>query len=298
VLAKLGDEDARLLRIRHVEMPAAGRERCAAAASLTVEAWRHRYQRAWKRFVAAVAAAEPSHQCRPVRVLVGELDAGTLSNGAAKAARGQVDAHIVECAACRVFARESYRVLVLTPVAPAGCTTLERLVEHGAAVVERNPSEVAAGAGAAAGGAGLLTLFGSGGLATGLKVLAVVCGVSATAAGLCGGVVATYELLTRPAAKQPSHGRATHKPATPQFAGAIATATTVPAVLTVVRTATPGSGATPARRPRARSTASPNSNPPAAVAAGSSGQEFTPAPANSTPAPAPVPAGVQGEFSP
>lgn len=300
VLEQLPAEDVRLLLIRHVEMPTAGRRRCAEAAGITEEAWRHRYARAWKRFVQTLDAHEPTARCGPTRALIGALDAGGLSNGAARTARAQIDVHIVDCMACRVFARDTYRILKVTPYAPAGVAGMNRLVEHTSSVIERHGAEAA---GAAAGGAGLWALFGAGGLSSGLKLLIVVCGLSATAAGVCGGILAVVDdLPSKPHAQREerSTDHAARRTATPQPTATVITiATRTPArtptprpkrVVKPVRTAKP--------TPTAYSTAPPEQAPPAAVAAGTTGGEFDPVPESASSQPAPVPAGVQSEFSP
>jgi DNA-directed RNA polymerase specialized sigma24 family protein len=293
VLAQLDPEDVRMLLVRHVELPDAGRVRCAEAAGMTVEAWRHRYPRAWERFVDAMSASEPTTACHGIRAVIGELDAGVLANGAAKAARGRVDAHVLECTACRVFARESYRILVLTPV-PAAATTFERIVEHGAVAASRNGEAIAAGG--ATGGGILAALFGSGGLGVGLKAVAIVCGVSVTAAGICGGVVATLDFLRDP---PPAKAKSEPAPKRTRRIAARPTPTATPA-----STRTPAPRATPTPRPKPETKPKPTATPvprteaqPAAVPSSAPGTEFAPAPVQSQPQPAPVASGG-GEFAP
>jgi DNA-directed RNA polymerase specialized sigma24 family protein len=272
VLDGLDPEDAALLDICHVQLPGAGRTKWAQRAGMSVDTWRYRYPRAWERFVEEMAAAEPTTQCRSIRDMIGQLDAGSLSNGAALSARGRVEAHIDGCIACRVFARDSYRILALTPAVPAGAVA------------------VTAG-GAAAGGAGLAALIGAGGL----KAVAVVCGISITAAGICGGVIATIDALDNP----PKQERIADSPE-PRTKPVVLQRTPVP---TPVSTPRPE----PTREPRPRTASAKQrgaaidrerrSTPPAAVAPSSTGDEFSPVPVQAQVPPAPAPAGG-GEFAP
>lgn len=285
----LEDEDARLLRIRHFELPDASRARCAAAAGLTVEAWRHRYKRAWGRFVDELASAEPTEHCRPTRALIGELDAGAVRMSEARAARARVDVHVLECTACRVFARDSYRILVLTPTVPAGAGVLERVAEQGAAVAGRHGEAVAGSA--AGGGVGLLATLGAALGGGGLKTLAIVCTLSATTAGLCGGIVATIDLLNDP--PRAPETRVAKTP--PQQQRSRPTPTPTPR-----RTAVPTRTAEPEPKPRvAKPTPTPDVSepPPAPASTGSTGNEFDPIAVGSQSQPAQAPSGGS-EFTP
>jgi RNA polymerase sigma factor (sigma-70 family) len=284
-LAALGEEDRRLLQIRHFELPSEPRERCAEVAGLSFETWRYRYKRAWEKFVSVVGESQPTPMCAPVRELIGRLEVGDLAGQEALDAHSRLDVHVVDCPACRVFARESYRALELLPVAPAGGLSIA-LADRIAAAVDRNGAEATAGAGAAAGGAGLWALLGSGGAA---KMIAVICGISATAAGICGAVYVAIRTVQDP---PPTHAAARpHAPVRPER---------TPSPVAAIPTPTPR----PTRRvaPKARaaqaSTTAASSNPPAAIPSGASGREFDPVPANAKSQPAPVPAGVSGEFSP
>ena len=291
-LDELTPDELRLLTIRHVELPGVNRSRCANAAGLTEDAWRHRYGRAWDRFVALISSAEPSPRCVSIRATIGALDSGDLSGEAAEVARTRIDIHVVECAACRVFARDGYRVLVLVPAVPASRLALELWADRAVAVVDRSPGEIAAGSGAAtAGGAGLFAIFGGGGAAGGgAKALLALCGASALTASICGALIAG--------------GGALDNPATSRAAAPTPTPTASPSPTPAPRRATPTP--TPARskpsraKPSAptRTTTSAEQEPPAAVPSGSTGREFDPVPENSRPQPAPVPAGVGDEFAP
>ena len=289
---QLADDDLRLLVIRHVECPNATRNECAEAAGLTLEAWRWRYARAWKRFVESVAATEPTPRCRRIRNLIGVLDAGGLGDDA-RSSRARVDVHIVECPACRVFARDSYRILSLVPTAPAAGGAAACWSERGAEVLDRNGAEVATAAGATAGGAGLIGLLSAAGLGGGAKLVAVVCGISVVTAGLCGGVVATMEWLDRPTPNEQraTTGPAMVRPAVDRSARPTPTAVATRPVRQVVRTESRSPSKPTAKTPA-------KSSPPAAAPGGSSGNEFDPVPANAASQPAPVPVGVSGEFAP
>lgn len=287
-LAALGEDERRLLHIRHFELPSEPRELCAAAAGLSIETWRYRYKRAWDKFIALFGEAQPTPMCAPIRELIGRLDAGELGGRAALDAHERVDIHVLDCPACRVFARESYRALELLPLAPAGGISIVELADRVAGAVDRNSAEVA-GAGAAAGGAGLWALLGGGSAA---KLVAVICAMSATAAGVCGAIYVAIRTVQDP---PPTHAAANPRPArTPRAA-----VTSTSPIVTPTAAATPRPRAVATPRPkRTATTTAANSSPPAATPTGSTGREFDPVPANAKSQPAPVPAGVSGEFSP
>lgn len=287
---QLTQEELRILVARHVEMPDATYQECAEAAGQSVSAWRYSYRRAWKRFVACVAATEQTPHCRPTRELLGSFSAGTLDGDELYGARASIELHVVDCPACRAFARDSYRVLELVPAGPAGGLGLQQCVDRATQALDRGPAEVAAGA--TAGGVGLLAWLTAGGMTGAVKMLAVICGLSVTTAGICGGVLATLDYLrdapaSRAAAPKPEEPR--RKPV------AAVTATAVPSPVPT----RPPARTTSQRRSRpARSSRWPEKASPAAVPTGSTGNEFDPIPEDSQPQPAPVSVGVTGEFAP
>ena len=114
VMEALDPKDAELIKLRHLVGGEASREEVARLAGLTLGEYRWRYARAWRRFVDAVALDAPTERCHRTRRLLGAVDAGVSSLDAA----AEIDAHTLDCASCRVFARESYRALEVLPLVP------------------------------------------------------------------------------------------------------------------------------------------------------------------------------------
>jgi RNA polymerase sigma factor (sigma-70 family) len=278
VLDALDPKDAELVKLRHLVGASASREQVAAMAGLTVGEFRWRYARAWARFVDAVELEAPTPRCRHIRQLLGEVEAGTAPAEAAS----EIDAHTLDCASCRVFARESYRALELIPFAPV-LGAAERWWSRCGWWWERNGPEAAAGTGAAA-GVGLAGLFG-GGSAGMIKVVAVVCSATAITASLCAGVAEVLDDFG-----QTPPARAAKEP---QRAAPTATAT---ATLSAQRTATPTP--TPRKRRPARTTADTSGRKqiPAGAPAGAS--EFRPTASTASVDPAPAPDAGGSEFAP
>lgn len=258
-------------------------------AGITVAEFRWRYARAWKRFVEAVALDAPTPRCDRVRQLLGGLE-GTGPDAAA----AEVDAHILDCPSCRVFARESYRALEVLPL-PVAAVGAEHWTTRLVSLWERSGPEVGAGTGSAAAGAGLWSLLGGGGAAGVSKAVAILCSATAVTAGVCAGVAEVIEGLREPA-KAPAQ-RAERRPAR-------ATPTPVP---TAIATATPTAAPTAAptrtparkRKPPVRTTTADTSGEsqiPASAPAGAS--EFLPGGASAPPEPAPSTDAGGGEFAP
>ena len=182
VLNSMPTEDAELIKLRHLVGADASRDEVAAMAGLTLGEFRWRHARAWDRFVEAISDERPTGRCHTVRALIGTLDSADVATDAP----AQIDAHVLECASCRVFARDSYRALELIPVVPfAGIA--ERWAGRIGTLWDRLGPETAAGGGVAAGaGAGGVA---AGGLAGAIKTIAAVCATTAVTAGVCGGVL-------------------------------------------------------------------------------------------------------------
>ena len=284
VMARLDPEDVELVRVRHLAGVRASRKELAALAGLTVGEFRWRYARAWGRFVEAVAMDAPTPRCETVRQLHGQVQAGT----APAHAHAEIDAHTLECASCRVFARDSYRALEMLPAAPAA-GAVEHWVNRVACVVERSAPEATAG-GATAAGAGIWGLLGGGGAAGTLKALAIVCGVTTVTAGVCGGVAAVLNELHR-------HPLVAEHPRQPRHR-AIRTET-LPRPVTLAASYTSPRRQVAAKRPAASQPhvdTSGESKIPGGAPAGSS--EFTPSASSARVPPAPAPTSGGGEFSP
>jgi DNA-directed RNA polymerase specialized sigma24 family protein len=280
-LAQLDPGEVELIKLRHLVGPDCSRARIAEMAGLTVAEFRWRYTKAWSRFIRAVESDAPTPRCEYVRQMIGDVDAGVVTASAAQ----EIDAHILDCPSCRVFARESYRTLELIPFIPTA-----GLAERWCARVgwwwERSGGEAVAGAGAGAAGVGLAGLFGGSGLAGALKVAAVVCSATAVTAGICSGVAVFVHELSEPAPAT-AVAKRTHR--------AKATPTPTP----VLATATPRPRPTATARPktaRSKVDTSGEKQIPASAPAGSS--EFNPSASGASKPPAPAPENGGGEFTP
>jgi hypothetical protein len=247
-------------------------------AGLTLGEFRWRYARAWERFVEAIAAEQPSERCGDIRALIDETHTATAPPHAAS----QIDAHVLDCPSCRVFARESYRALELLPLAPA-ISFAERWSSRLLAAWDRFGPEAAAGGGtAAATGTGASGLAGTGAAAGALKSLAVVCSATAVTAGVCGGVVVITGApddggrapAPRVAAK---HERRVPTPASTASSSASSRASAV-------------------STRAANSSAKPGRAIPASAPSGS--REFDPSGSGAPLQPAPAPSAGGGEFGP
>ena len=281
--AQLDPGDVELIKLRHLVGPECSRARIAEMAGLTVSEFRWRYTKAWARFIRAVETDAPTPRCEHVRQLIGDVDAGVVTGSAAK----EIDAHILDCPSCRVFARESYRALELIPFIPTAGLA-ERWCGRVGWWWERSNPEVAVGAGAGAAGIGLAGLLSGGGLAGALKVAAVICGATAVTAGICGGIALVIQDLSQP----PPATAKRVQPAKPAV-----TPAPVAAVVTAVPTAAPRK---PRLRPQpAKTTTADTSGEkqiPASAPAGSS--EFNPSASSASVDPAPAPQNGGGEFAP
>jgi DNA-directed RNA polymerase specialized sigma24 family protein len=291
VMTSLEPAHAELIRLRLKAGPQATRSELAAMAGLSVGEFRWRYARAWGRFVQAVAADAPTPRCQPIRQLLGEVEAGTASSNAA----AEIDAHTLDCASCRVFARESYRALELFPLAPA-VGLADRWSYRAGAWWERGAPEATTGAGTAAAAAGLWGLLGGGGAAGALKALAIVCSVSAVTAGVCAGVIAVIEESSKSPTTTTRQARRTPTPRP--------TATPPPAA---AKTPAPTPEATVAPPPRRASASRDREQPTSVDTSGESpipgpapdgASEFTPSASSASVDPAPAPIAGGGEFSP
>jgi hypothetical protein len=248
--------------------------------------------RAWRHFVEAVEADAPSERCKRVRRLLGEVEAGEAPGEAT----AEIDAHALDCASCKVFARESYRALEVMPYAPVVGLT-EQWANRIAAWWERAGPEASAGARTAATGAGLSSLLGGGSVVGLFKAVAIVCSATAVTAGVCAGVVAVLE--NPPERRHQRRERAEHRrERTP--------APTPAATFVATPTPTPAPTRTPAPKPQRSKQRDPDppafdpsgeSEIPAAAPAATS--EFNPASGSSRVTdPAPIPDTGGGEFSP
>jgi RNA polymerase sigma factor (sigma-70 family) len=284
VLERLEPKEAELIKLRHLFGAERSREEIASMAGLSLGQFRARYAKAWRRFVRAVERDAPTGRCLRVRRLMGEIGAGTAASVAAL----EVDAHVLDCPSCRVFARESYRALELLPLAPC-VGVAERWGARAGWWWERTNPEAAAGAGTAAAGVGLLGLLG-GGSTGALKAVAILCSVTAVTAGICGGVAVMLGELGKPPPAKAK--RIAAKPAaTPTPKAASAATPRAAAHATTTATATPR-----AAQATAASRLNPNRKVPSTAPAGSS--EFSPTSSTTKRDPAPVPTGVTSEFSP
>jgi RNA polymerase sigma factor (sigma-70 family) len=151
VMATLDPKEAELVKLRHLLGRKATRQEVAAMAGLSVGEFRWRYAH----FVEAVAMDAPTERCGRTRQLLGELDAGT----APAEVSSEIDAHTMDCASCRVFARESYRALEVMPFVPV-VGFADRWSTRIACWWDRSGPETTAGAGTAATGAGIWALLG------------------------------------------------------------------------------------------------------------------------------------------
>ena len=289
VLSRVPPKDADLIKLRHLLGADAPREQVAAMAGLTLGEFRWRYARAWERFVDAMAAEQPTVQCQRIRLLIGGVEAGT----AEATACAEIDAHVLACPSCQVFARDSCRALELLPFAPT-VGVAEHWVARLAGIWERSNPEVAAGGGAvAATGAGASGLAGAGGVAGSLKTLAAICGATAATAGVCGSVLLTVDGSD----DRRQRGAA---PVTAKPADASTMTTRVVAAKSSASSASSRSS-TPSRRTatstqNASLTSPPDKPIPASAPVGS--QEFAPSGAGGPVQPASTPAAGGGEFSP
>ena len=291
VMTALDPQDVELIKLRHLVADRASREELARMAGLTVGEFRWRYSRAWNRFVDAVAVDAPTERCARIRKLLGTVESG----GATAAEVAEIDSHTLDCASCRVFARESYRALELLPYVPAVACG-ERWWDRIAGWFDRSNPEVTAGAGTAAAGAGIWSTLAGSGSAGLVKFVAIVCSATAATAGVCAGVAT---LVRHPPEPKEKTTRRAERPAPPRRR----TPTPTPVV---VRRATP----TPTPRPRRQTVARRNERPARTAAVDTSGQsqipasapagatEFNPTSSNAPVAPAPAPASGGGEFTP
>lgn len=273
VLSQMPPEDAELVTLRHLLGADATRDEVAAMAGLTLGEFRWRYKRAWASFVDTISADQPTHRCQEIRSLIGELHAAVAPLDAAS----RIDAHVLDCPSCRVFARDIYRVLEVLPFMPVVGFT-ERWTARLAAVWDRLGPEAAAGGGAVAGGTGASGLAGAGGAAGTLKTLAVVCSAAATA-----GVCADALLSPSPVEKPP-----------PTPAKTIVANKAPRASASVTSTA-------PARQTGAasrRTTATRKPEAPIPASAPSGSEEFVPSGSGAPLDPAPAPSTGGGEFGP
>ena len=276
----MAPKDAELIKLRHILEANASRDEVAAMAGLTLGEFRWRYTRAWARFVEAISSEQPTERCHDIRALIGALHASAAPPSAAS----QIDAHVLDCPSCRVFARDSYRALELLPFIPA-IGIADRWSARLAAIWDRSGPEAVAGGGAAAGaGTGAAGLAGAGGAAGGLKTLAAVCGATAVTAGVCGGVLVTKDGRD----PGPRERRTVVAEKKPQRTNA-----SVPSA--------PTSSTPPARRPastprRVSTLTKPESALPSSAASGS--REFGPSGSGSSPKPAPAPSTGGGQFGP
>jgi hypothetical protein len=179
----------------------------------------------------------------------------------------RIDAHILDCPSCRVFARDGYRALELVPFVPTAGLA-ERWTARIASVWERFGPEAAAGGGATATGAGAL-----GASAVGTLKVAILCTTVVTA-GVCG-----EQLLSHYAHRRSpgTGGGVVAAKATPPT-HTQASATTRRAPTTTPRSASIG---------RRTVASSRRSAIPASAPQGS--QEFQPSGSGKRPAPAPAP---------
>jgi RNA polymerase sigma factor (sigma-70 family) len=280
VLSRMAPQDAELVKLRHLLGADASREEVAAMAGLTLGEFRWRYARAWARFVETISADRPTQRCQDIRSLIGELHAAAAPVSAA----AQIDAHVLDCPSCRVFARDSYRILELLPFVPA-IGIAERWTARLAALWERcGPEAAAGGAAATATGTGAAGIAGAGAGAGALKALVGVCGTAAVTAGVCAGVVVMSDAPDSNRRPPARHGAAKQTPRT--------SANLTPA-------ATAGSSA-PARPANATSgtTAAPDPKSAIATSAPSGSREFDPAGSGVPRQPAPTPSSGGGEFGP
>ena len=278
VLARMPSKDAELIKLRHLLGPDATRDELAAMAGLTLGEFRWRYMRAWARFVETISSEQPTERCRVIRSLIGAVHASDAPPGAAT----QIDAHVIDCLSCKVFARDSYRALELLPFIPA-IGIAERWSARVAVILDRSAPEAVAGGGAAAGaGTGAAGLAGAGGAAGGLKTLAVVCTTTVATAGVCGGVLLSDDGRER-------------KPREPR--AAVAERPAPRANLTKV-SVSPSSTARQARSTSRRATSPPKPEAPVPSSASSGSQEFGPSGSGGAREPAPAPSIGGGEFGP
>lgn len=279
VLSALDPKDAELVKLRHLVGGRASREQLAAMAGLTVGEFRWRYAKAWSRFVEAVGLDAPTPRCDRVRQLLGELEAGTAPLDAA----AEVDAHTLDCASCRVFARESYRALELIPFVPV-IGVAERWSARVGWWWERSGPEATAGAGAAA-GAGALAA--AGGTAGALKAIAVFCSATAITASVCAGVVVVLD------GDEPRKApRAERAETSEPVVTALPKTTPTPTPARVART----KPERPLGQEEASADTSGESEIPASAPAGAS--EFAPTASSASIEPAPATSSGGGEFTP
>ena len=262
-------------------------------AGLTVSEFRWRYGRAWKRFVEAIAAEAPSPRCEPTRQLLADVQSGVAPPGAESA----IDAHTLDCASCRVFARESYRALEILPLAPTA-GFVERWSSRLGGIWERSGPEATAGAGTAAAGAGLWALLTGGSVAGLLKTVSIVCTVTAVTAGLCAGVANVIEQASKPATPHAEKRRSARQSPTPSATPA-ATATPISTPRRVSTSPRPSRGHARDRLPglparRSIRAARARSRPPHRTAA----SEFAPSASGASLDPAPATDSGGGEFTP
>ena len=279
VLSRMAPKDAELIKLRHLLGGEATRDEVAAMAGLTLGEFRWRHARAWSRFVEAISSEEPTERCRAARALMGRLQTSTAPATVAS----QIDAHVLDCPSCRVFARDSYRALELLPFVPA-IGMAERWSARLAAIWDRAGPEAAAGGGVAAGaGGGAAGLAGAGGAAGGLKTLAAVCGTTAVTAGVCGGVIVLNDGR--------DDSRRTLAPAVAER----------PAPRSSAKMASAAASSSSSRRrsgtaSRQTRTTKPESPVPSSASPGS--REFDPSGSGSTTEPAPVASTGGSEFGP
>ena len=299
VMASMDPRDAELVKLKHLTAAHATRQEIAAMAGMTLGEFRHRYARAWARFIDAVALDAPTERCHRTRQLLGELEAGTAPAEVAH----EIDAHCLDCASCRVFARESYRALELMPFVPVVGFT-ERWSRRIATLWDRTGPEAAAVGGTAA-ASGFWAMIASGGPVAVVKAVALLCTATAVTAGLCAGVVTVVGKLDSPPPDRRAEKRERQK------AKSRRTATPTPTVVVAV-TPTPTPKPRPTRTPappreRPTSTPQPETQPPPVDTSGETaipasapadGTEFEPSASSVSNDPAPATDAGGGEFAP
>ena len=277
-LASMPSDDADLVRLRHLLRADASRDEVAAAAGLTLGEFRWRYARAWKRFVEAISRDTPTERCFEIRGLIGELHTTVVPMDVAS----EIDAHVLDCPSCRVFARDSYRALELMPFVPTA-GFVERWTARVASLWVRSGPDAAAGGGAAAAaGTGASGMAGAGGTASALKALVVLCGTTAVTAGVCSGVFQPID-----GAQRPRHRRVAEAAATPAPSASTSTASARTPASTARTTSS-------SRKPKS----APKAGAPIPASASPGSQEFVPSGSAARPDPAPAPTSGGGEFGP
>jgi hypothetical protein len=217
---------------------------------------------------------------------MGDLAAGRASSTTV----AEIDAHVLGCHACRVFARDSYRALQVLPLPPT-TAVLQRAADQMAAPLERLPEPTAAAGGAilasgaatAGGGAGLAGLLTAGGSVGGLKAVLAVCGATVVTASVCGGVAMVLHGMDP--SRRPTDTEKVQRARKPTTTAQTYARRSTPA--TVRKRAAPQ-----------RTTTTVSSNAPVVSPAPRGSREFEPGGSNAPPQPAPAPTTGGGEFTP